>query len=118
MYYLTLKILTGTATSPPTHFTWSHGPNPLTYTFSWGVPDNLYNSVLLSYTVTCTPTLAGVSPKDRTEDNVTTTATLTLANGLMYNCCVVATNIGGPSDENCLRDLIATPEGGIAVDSA
>lgn len=113
------SVICHLATSPPTGFTSSSAPDLLTYTFSWSAPDNLYDSVLLSYTVTCTPTLA---PQDlmetKTLDNVTTSATLVLAHGLMYSCCVVATNRVGPSDENCLSDRITTPEAGIAVDSA
>ena len=87
--------------------------NPLTYSFSWDPPDNLFNSRILSYTVLCTPSLPGVDDVDNTtSDNRTTTATLTLSHGLTYNCCVVATNDAGPSEKNCLRMSITTPQTG------
>lgn len=99
------------ATSPPTAFTVDMGPNPLTYIFSWSRPVNLYNSIVLSYAVTCMA--GGLEIGNITINNSTTTATLILGHGLTYRCCVLASNDAGPSDDNCLDDGITTPETGI-----
>ena len=84
--------------------------NALTYSFSWGPPANLYNSFVLDYTVTCSPSLDGArNAFNATMNNMTLTATVALDYGLTYNCCVVARNNGGPSDPTCLADTITTP---------
>ena len=100
------------ATDPPTDFTVTNEAGSLSYTFSWGPPLELYDTVILSYRVHCTPLLEGVAPVDyKTLDDTIFTATLDLGYGLPYNCCVQASNAGGLSNVTCLiGGPITTPQ--------
>ena len=85
----------------------------LSYTFSWP-PSAPSTRPVVSYTLTCCPSLAEVAKSElTTPNNSTTSASLSFLPGLSYNCCVVATSIGvAPSDKTCLDNLVTTPTAG------
>jgi hypothetical protein len=98
--------------NPPTNLAVTPPSGALTYDFTWtastaapGAPP------IVSYTLTCDPTLDGVDDvKYSTPDHSVTSGSVTLPPGLSYTCCVVATSDGvAPSNRTCLENLLSTP---------
>ena len=103
--------------NPPTNLgVVQDSPGSLSYTFSWE-PSTVrpFSRAVVSYTLSCEPSLTGVdSSVSHTLNNSTISASLSLAHGLSYTCCVWATSDGGvaPSNRTCLASPLATPPAG------
>ena len=81
------------------------------YNFIWDSPAELYNSIVIDYTVTCDPNLEGVM--DRQATTTATSVGLELGPGLSYFCRVSTARKSESSVPALLLDPIHTLESGV-----